>query len=306
MERTTLSFNIVMVAIVTVALIVTLVATASRAASYRRADAMSRGLRLPYGTAATRDVIAERSRRGTLWGIVAAIIGLFVTVPLLATPLGNETYFLFAVGIPFVVVPAAGVQVVINLRERLFHPAPDVPRVARLRRMYARDYLGRVRLRAPWVFAAVLGVIAVAVLTARSIAPGRLESTAVLAFAVVAVIAAAAQTARPGLARLVLDRPQPAADTLELAWDDALRTGTLSSLSLATCQLSGVAIGVGTIALAGPDSLWTAIAMQIPTWGIIVPQVIYQGWTGQRPLQPALYPEWLRGPAAVGAEGSPA
>ncbi|GAA5204505.1 hypothetical protein [Microbacterium jejuense] len=306
MERTTLLFNILAMGILAVVLIVMLFVMTGNAAAYRRADALSRGLRLPYGTAATRDVIAARGRRSMVWTLAGAVVGLCFTVPFLATPLGDEMYFLIAAGIPLIVVPAVTVQVVINLRERLFRPAPDVPRVARLTRMHVRDYLGRARLRAPWMFAAILAAVAVAVVASRWIAPASVDDTALVAFAVVTVIAGALQAARPMLARLVLDQPQPAADTLELAWDDALRTGTLSSLSLASCQLSGVAIGLGTIALVGPGSLWAAMAMQLPTWGILVPQFIYQGWNGQLPLQPALYPDWLRRPAAVGAEGSPA
>jgi len=307
MDRTTLSFNIAFMAISAVVLLVVLVAMTGRASSYRRADAMSRRLRLPYGTAATRDVIAARTRRTTTWALLAAFVGLCAAVPLLTTPLGNESYFLLIAVLPCILLPTAAVHVVLNLRERLFHPAPDVPRIARLTRMSLRDYLGPARLRAPWVLAALLAVIVVAIVATWSAAPERLAATSVVAFTVVTAIAVLLQAARPILDRLVLDRPQPAADTLELAWDDAFRTETLSSLALVTCQLTGLAIGIGMIALATPGSLWAALATQLPTWGVIAPQLVYLGWNGQRPLLPALYPEWLRTPVPVGdPERSPA
>lgn len=288
-----------------VILLVVLTVMTGRASSYRRADAMSRRLKLPYGTSATRDVIAARTRQVTTWALAAALVGLCAALPLLATPLGNEPYFLVLAVVPCILLPTAAVHVVLNLRERLFHPAPHVPRIARLTRMRPDDYLGPVRVRVPWVLATLLVVTAIAVVAASRAAAERLSPTTVAAFTVVTAIALTLQAVRPILDRLVLDRPQPAADTLELAWDDAFRTETLSSLALATCQLTGLAIGIGVIVIAPPGTLWAALATQVPTWGVIAPQLVYLGWNGQRPLQPALYPEWLRSPVTAGdPEGS--
>ncbi|MBW9094033.1 hypothetical protein JNB62_10095 [Microbacterium jejuense] len=305
MDRTTLSFNIAFMAIFAVVLLVLLVVMTRPASCYRRADAMSVRLRLPYGTAATRDVVAARSRRGTTWALTAALIGLCAAVPFLATPLAREPYFLLIAVLPCIVLPTATANVVINLRERLFHPAPDVPRIARLTRMRSRDYLGSAGARVPWVLAGVLAFALVAIIAVSTAAPGRLAPSAVSAFVAAAALTLCLHAARPFLDRLVLDRPQPAADTLELAWDDAFRTETLRSLALAACQLSGIAIGMGAIAIAPTATLWAAVAMQLPTWGAIVPQFVYVGWNG-RPLQPALYPDWLRAPAGSAVEGSAA
>ncbi|GAA5209304.1 hypothetical protein [Microbacterium kyungheense] len=307
MDRTTLSFNIAFMAISAVVLLVLLAAMTGRASSYRRADAMSRRLRLPYGTAATRDVIAARTRRGTTWSLATALVGLCGAAPLLMTPLGTETYFLLIAVVPCILLPTAAAHVFLNLRERLFHPAPHVPRIARLTRMRTRDYLGPAGLRAPWVLAALLVVTVVADVATRSTASESAAQTSVVAFSVVATVAVALQCARPLLDRLVLDRPQPAADTLELAWDDAFRTETLRSLALVTCQVTALALSLGVIILASPGTLWAALATQLPTWAVIAPQFIYLGWNGQRPLRPALYPEWLRTPVpAADPEGSPA
>jgi hypothetical protein len=280
--------NVGFVAALGIVLLVMLLRARNPQTHFRSADDMSMRLRLPFGDPSTRTAIAAWARRSTRWTLTAELVGVVALLPLLLTPLAGSYVFIFTAALPLILLGGTVARVAASMRERLFHPAPDVPRVARLQTMRLRDYFGPVRLATPWVLAGLLAAAFVALGTVAVTDPARVDEGYAVAALVTAVVAVAAQVARPWLTRRIIDLPQPAADTLELAWDDAIRTDSLSTIALTASQLSGVAAGMAVAASVGPE--WIGIAAQLPTWGMIIPQFIYLGINGRLPLRAALYP----------------
>ena len=266
--------------------------------AYGRADRFSRGVRLPYGTDRIRDSIARAMRARTIAVAVAVLVGGLVMAALLPTPIGSSPFLIFSAMIPTLVVGTTLATVVVGVRERLFHPAPDAPRIARAREMTVGDYLPMWRRMLPWAIAAaaVPALITLMITWARS--PEVIDSWAALCVMVVAGVTLLMFVALPSLDRLILAQAQPASDTLELAWDDALRTRALQTFRLScalgawfTLSLSLVTMWDGHVTGA---MWWT----QLPTWGLILLQFTYP-LDGRR-LPDPLYPAWLRRPAAEG------
>jgi hypothetical protein len=113
---------------------------------------------------------------------------------------------------------------------------PELPRVARATRPRMADYLPPA-----WVVisAAVCatGLVIAALVLLRITAVGTINWLLVVMIAVDAVTLAAS----PLLARRLLASPQPANDSLQLAWDDAMRAHGLRSVWLAS-----FAVGIAT------------------------------------------------------------
>ncbi|WP_347978854.1 hypothetical protein [Microbacterium sp. ProA8] len=278
------------------------VAMSSKTSAYARADRFSLRVRLPYGTTATRDSVARRGRVSSLTTAITMLVTTVVLSPLLLTPVAASPAFPIIVVIPLLVATGFA-SAVVNVRERLFRPAPDAPRVARARALGAVDYLDRFRLVLPWVLAvaAALAFTALALQWVRQ--PARVDDAFAAAAVFAAVVSVVVFAALPAVERLVLTQPQPASDTLELAWDDAFRTTALSALRLSAALSAWLACALALGALwLGADVLFSTFASQVPTWGLIALTFIYPS-TGRR-LRTNLYPEWLRRPVAP--EGSPA
>jgi len=166
--------------------------------------------------------------------------------------------------------------------------------------MGVADYLDRFRLLLPWVLAAAGAVAVTALITVWVAQPDRVDEPLASAALFATVVAVGVFVALRPLEKLVLAQPQPAADTLELAWDDAFRATTLSTLRLSAALAAWVALAVAVGALwLGSGGLFSTFATQLPTWGVIALQFVYPN-TGRR-LRTPLYPEWLRRPV-----GSPA
>ncbi|GAA1932745.1 hypothetical protein GCM10009775_25920 [Microbacterium aoyamense] len=297
----TRGMNIVLTIIVAIIAVCFLVAMWDRSSGRARADRFSMGVRLPYGSDQTRVSVARALRARAIAGAWAIVAGAAMAALLLLTPLATSAFFIFYTLLTGVVVGNVIGTTIVAVHERLFHPAPDAPRVARARVMTAADYLGPARLRIPWVIAGAAAVAAVAVGVVAIAAPTRVQASAAIAAAVFGVVAAGVFIALPRLERLVLDQPQPASHSLELAWDDALRAATIMSLRL-SCAIAGwLVLSFAIISLTTPlDTLWSSWATQIPTWGIIALSFIYPASTG-RPLPAALYPDWLRHPVPAGS-----
>ncbi|GAA3623521.1 hypothetical protein GCM10022200_02180 [Microbacterium awajiense] len=295
-----LAFNSVVVLVLIGVAVGALLSMRSRTTVLNRADRYSVKSRLPYGTDQTRESVARglRARANAVTGALLAA-GL-VALPLLFTPLGTNMLFVFFVIVTALVAGGTIATVAVNLRERLFHPAPDAPRVARARRMMTADYLGPARRALPWVLLAAASVATFLLAGSQfdeRVSTEPMTTTAAFIFACVAAVAFAVL---PRLDRLILDRAQPASDTLELAWDDAFRAYALSSLRLSAAIAAwfALAFSLGALCAAyAPPSVF--FAMQLPTWGIVALQFVYPN-TG-RPLPESLYPDWLRRPVTVGA-----
>ena len=125
---------------------------------------------------------------------------------------------------------------------------PELPRVARATRPRMADYLSPA-----WVVASIAVCatgLAVAILVLpKSTANSSMNSLLVTLIVVNALTLAAS----PVLAHRLLSSPQPANDSLQLAWDDALRAHGLRSVWLAPFAM-GVATGFFAINLLYPGS----------------------------------------------------
>jgi len=287
--------------------IVFLVVTAHPEWGARRVAQMSMRARLPVGFPSTERSIRARTRaltRADMWGLLVAIA--FVGSMSVLTPLGASPYFLwfFAIAIIFGVLTVSAA--VVTTRERLFSPAPAAPRVARVQSLSIGDYIGRWRVWTPTALLAATGLLIVAVVV--TVAVGAVAPDQLAWVGATAALAVAAFLTGRAAERRVLSQPQPASDTVELAWDDLFRKDALSTLRMAAAMAAWLPFGlcVAILLRAGlpfASSGWEATLGLFPWWGIPVLQVVYL--LGQGRLPAALYPEFLRAPA-LAPEGEPA
>lgn len=287
------------VAIVTIGGAVALLRTRRRASGYRRAGNWAMRTGLPFDPAPLRRSVLRRFRDLEVADAGAALAAAAMSAAAYATPVGDSLLFVVVVVLPSYVLTSLVGVLAVTLRERLFHPAPDVPRVARARAMQTSDYLGPRRRAATWV----VGVATVVLLAALWVAAARgslapdATSTAVAA-SVVIVISLLLCVSLPFIDDVILAQPQPASDTIELAWDDALRANALSCIRLAVAV-----VGVAGVTLAAsalwPDPTSAFGQAQIVMWGQLILQLIYppQGFA----LRPALRPTATFAPIGVSA-----
>jgi hypothetical protein len=292
----TMNLVIMAISIVVCTVVVLLVSTTSSA--YARADRFSQQIRLPYGTARTRDSVMARVRSASRASASAMLAGILAAAWLLVTPLADTPAFPIYVIFPVLIVTAL-VSAVMSVRERLFRPAPNAPRVARARAVGVVDYLDPARRVLPWLLACAAGASIVALGIALARTPERVDGVLATAAFVLASVAVATLVVVPLLERRVLAQAQPATDTLELAWDDAFRSTTIGQLRLSMAFAAWGVVASSVCAIwIGADGAFSGLAWQLPTLGLLALQFVYPG-TGRR-LPTALYPEWLRAPAPVG------
>lgn len=303
----TRTFNIVIVIAIVIIGVIVLLARRGPASALARADRYSMTIRLPYGVTpgeveSTRASVARVIGARTFASDVALVTSGLLSAALLGTPLATSSLFVLTVFVPCLVVGSVIGAVVVSLRERLFHPAPDARRVAHVRFMRTSDYLDPARRLLPWALGIAAAVVVATAAAIRASAPARVDGALVTIAVALAAVAMVVFAVVPWLERLVLAQPQPASDTLQLAWDDSLRTGTLSELRLAAALSAWFALAVALVALWQGDAPGTpTLATQLPTWGMIALQFVYP-ITGRR-LRTELYPDWLRRPVS---QGSPA
>jgi len=131
--------------------------------------------------------------------------------------------------------------------------APELPRVARATQPRMNDYLSLVWVVASMVVCTTGFVVAIVVLP-RNASNGWMDSLLVALIAVNALTLAGS----PLLARRLLSSPQPANDSLQLAWDDALRAQALRSVWMAPFAM-GIATAFFAINLLYPGNPGLAI-----------------------------------------------
>lgn len=294
----TRTLNAVLMGILLLGLTIAVLATGSRSSAYARADRFSMKSRLPYGSDQTRDSVASRMRAMSRVATASLLAGAVLASALLFTPIGASPMFAFAALWPLIILTGL-VGTVANVRERLFRPAPDAPRVARPRAMRSSDYLDPFRRLLPWALGAFAAASFIAVLIVGTRDPGAVDTLAAAATIPAAIIVVAVFIALPILEKHVLSRPQPATDTLELAWDDAFRAAAIGNLRLSGALAAWILASLAAVTLLDrPDSTFHAFLLQVPTWGLIALQFVYPN-TGRR-LQRDLYPDWLRQPLSAG------
>ncbi|KAF2413680.1 hypothetical protein B1729_07980 [Microbacterium sp. B35-04] len=275
---------------------------ASRGADFGATPAYRTALRarLPFGSEAMALSVRHRTRsllRANMWGLLATVIA--ASVVFAATPLSSSPQFLWLVTLSIFLVVLTATAVVVNLRERLFHPAPTAVRVARPRALRVRDYVGRGRrLTPPVLLVAATASCAILAVTAALRPVDRVElvlAYTALGFAVLTAVGGRFAE------RLVLAQPQPASDTLELAWDDLFRADALSVLRMGAATAAwlplGCALTLSADAWLLPGS--SDVSALFPWWGIPAIQVLYT--LGQGKLPASIYPDFLH-PATPASE----
>jgi hypothetical protein len=138
--------------------------------------------------------------------------------------------------IGLLILACSAIGVAIACTTNVGPSASELPRVARATRPRTTDYLSSVWIAISIAVCATGLVVAILVLL-RNTASGLMNSLLVAIIVMNAVTLAAS----PVLAHILLSSPQPANDSLQLAWDDAMRAHGLRSVWLAPS-----AIGVAT------------------------------------------------------------
>lgn len=230
---------------------------------------------LPMGTERVNETLKRRLRRSAnaalLGGLAGALLAAAVLV-LLPEPLLSFN-FTWLVALPAILIGTTLFDVALTLRDSLFGPRPDEPRMARAMAVSAADYMSPWRLKAAPSLLLLAGLLAVAGLLlgwlGRIDLPAFLRSPALVSLVVAIVV----QALCAAVGRRLLAQPQPVAEALELAWDDAIRADTFRKLGLlatvvAWLSFSAVALGVlaGTGG-GGNDSMPTVVSQVLGMWG---------------------------------------
>lgn len=281
-------FNIAFLCVFAVLALCMLAWTLTPGWSAARAARQAYRAGLPLGSAepGVRRRITLTTRVNVLTLIALAVAFVPIT---LALPAGSSPFYLWIVTIA-IMGAGAVTSVATQLHERLFRPAPDAVRVARVRSLQTKDYLGRWARRLPglllWCSIAACIVMPVIVISR----PGHVGFS-VFAVAAAAFAFAGAVVAARWAERAVLDRPQPASNTIELAWDDLFRTDALLELRRLQATAAWIPFGIATsasfTALAPYPTAETAAGM-FPWWGIPVVMCVYAFAAGR--LRPGIHP----------------
>ncbi len=268
---------------------------------------MSVRARLPFGSEAVALSVRRRNRalvRGNMWGLlVTVVIGGAI---LALTPLALTTQVLWIVLLIIVLGGLTTSYLIVGVRERLFAPAPTAVRIARAHPMYVRDYLGPWRRITPNVLliAAIAAIAALVMVTAGEPIDAAASPIVYVSFGLGVAVWIATRIAE----RAVLAQPQPASNTLELAWDDLFRTDTLSALRMAAATALWIPFGLAASLhatqwpIAVSPEIMSIVGM-LPWIGVPTLQVLYT--LAQNRLPAALYPDFLAMPGFA-PEGEPA
>lgn len=241
---------VVMAVVLTLAGVLLVVRCASPAGRRSAADRYARGVDLDLGE--LRAVVEQRLARREQAGAGGGVVGVWVTVGCLAA-VGLPSSWIAGLEAVGFMAGAAVAYAVVAWRESA-GPLPDGPRIARATAPGHDDYVARHERWGAWVAAGVAtataGLVVVVdasgVLDLGNVPLGPAAATAVLPWVAVALDAL--------VARRLLDRPQVATSTHELAWDDALRARTLR-------DLVGAVI---TVAIVMPVMLLSIIGEGLP------------------------------------------
>lgn len=243
---------------------------------------------------AVRRRISHRSTAqstGTLVGLLVSALALILN-PSLAS-----LTFMWLFALPAVLTCMAAGDLVLSLRSSLFRRHPDAARLARSSATTLRDYVSGWRLHLAPVFILISGAlcgcgVALGALGAIDLRHFVLSTAfPLLALSILVLLAGMA------MERRILRRSQPAADTLELAWDDAFRAETFRALRLfetivawLALAASGIGILQGIDALAG--TVWsTGLGPQLLIWGYLATLGVFSVGRAQTQFRYALWPD---------------
>lgn len=289
-------FNAILLACVALIPITMLIVSRRPEWGASRAHRYSVRARLPFGSEEVAAAVRHHLRRLTrsnMWGSLAALA--LSGVVFLVSPMRDSPFFLWGVTVMLLMAVLAGSSAITSLRSRVFSPAAGAIRIARGQQLRTRDYLGPWRRLAPGALLAASALGVVALIAWPALRRGSEQwmlplALCTLVFALLVFVAT--RTAE----RAVLARPQPASNTLELAWDDSFRADTLGWLRLSAAIAAWLPLGLAASIIwllflpAQPLDL-AALAMHFPWWGIPILQLAYSLGEGQ--MRAALYPPSL-------------
>ncbi|AIY00168.1 hypothetical protein ART_0569 [Arthrobacter sp. PAMC 25486] len=212
---------------------------------------------LPIGTERINNSLRRRLFRSSNAALLGGLAGGLVAVGVhtfLRTN-GLPFTFMWSIAIPAVFVGVTTFDVALTLRDSLFGRQPDTPRMARLEAVTLADYTSPTRLRAAPVLMALAAGLGVAGVVLGAI--GVIDVDSLLRGPALLILVAAAVVFGicTVMARKILQLPQPAADTLELAWDDAIKADVIRKLGLLASVMAWLAVsGIGMGILDGLDA----------------------------------------------------
>ncbi|MBP2414493.1 uncharacterized membrane protein YuzA (DUF378 family) [Arthrobacter stackebrandtii] len=238
---------------------------------------------LPVGSEQIHATLVRRLRSSAnaalLGGMAGALAasGWYVAAGISGLPLT----FVWLVAMPAILVGVTAFDVALAVRDSLFGRQADGLRIARLEVVGRGDYLSPVRL---WTAPVLLG-LAAALVVADLVLGGSLEGGAagfvrgavlplLVAAAILVVLCAV-------VAGKILERPQRAANKLELAWDDAARADALRKLGLLASVVAWLAASGAVLSMlngidaARPGTTGNSVGEWVSVWGYYVIVFLY-------------------------------
>ena len=231
---------------------------------------------LPLGTDSVAAAVRRRIRFRSSAALGGALVGLLISAGALYwNPSLASVSFAWLFTLPILLTGIAALDVGFSLRESLFRQGKDSLRLARSRVTSLRDYLSPWRLRLAPAFSLIAAVLcAVGMLLGLL---GLIDGATFIRSPALPLLAIALLVLFVGMAaeRHVLGHPQPATDTLELAWDDAFKADTFRVLRLFETIVAWLAVAAAGIGmLQGLDAItgtsWsTGVGPQLFIWGYL-------------------------------------
>ena len=242
--------------------------------------------------------VIRRLRRTDVGSAIGCLIGLLVSVALIEIAHPVDTQFFLWVAIPPVLLlcQTAG-ALASSLTDELFVPMAHSPRIARSSTVSVRDYMSPARfwLVPVLLFAALMLLLAGFVLSGLGLIDSSrfLQGWAIWAVPTAALFGVGGAIA----AHVVIQRDQPASDSLELAWSDALRADVLRNLWVfegIVVWLALLLTGISILrALHSPIELsWASLVLSLAgNFGIIVLGLVFNYGVGQSYFRYRLWPD---------------
>lgn len=262
---------------------------------------------LPMGTEQIAVSVRRRLRRSVAAALAGVFAGLLVAAGILFfTEVGDSAMFSWLVLLPAALIGMTFFDVGMSLRDTLFRQPSDTPRVARAEAISLRDYISPWRLRAVpglLLLAIILNVVGLVMGSKGVIRTSVFLQSWSLLILLVAVLVLISVTA---VAQRILRQTQPAADVLELAWDDAIRADTFRKLGLLGVTVSWLAVAAaGTGILAGFDAAnagngISGLGVLLFSWGYAATIFIFNYGGAQNYFRHRLWPNLTAASVAAG------
>lgn len=289
---------------VALAAVLVVVRTRTGRAQLLHGTARRSELRLPPGERA--EVVARRLGHRTTAGALGMSLALLG--PALLLP-GDLVVGRLELGVPLLLGAGflgAAVGTAAHTLLLARRPATAGPRVARPRDVSLADYVSPLERWSTVVAVSLAPVLAaVALLVPRVPGASEPDLGLVLTAAVLPPLALAAALV---VCRLVLALPQPATSSLELAWDDALRSQSLRDVLTVPLYagLMGTVLLAAHTAMSLPDRLASLAVPVVVLGAMLLLGLLLVVTLASRPWRHArrrLWPDSTPAPHAAGADG---